>query len=297
MKPLVTIALAVAQIAAGQQALDEELIGAVAGAGEERPADQSRPERERHRDVRGEREHLQLPGVPPCRDDGAPPAGHEVDDLVGRQQRSADVDHELDQIRPDDRRDPAFERVDERQHADDGDRPEPQVRETGKARLQHRGQHERRGEDADALGERAHDQEQPGGNSARDRTEAALEQRVGREQLAAEIRRQQQAGDDEAANDIADEDLQVRERSSLLRAREMTVGERGHADQRQRARLSGDDREADDDPGRLARTEEVILDAPVSLAEPHAERGDAGEVREQHDVIDRRESHRPLKVS
>ena len=123
--------LAVAQVPARQQPLDQQLIGAVAGVRQERAAEQSGPERERHASgpTRTRRAEASPPprlprrSRPAARASGAP--------ALRGQQRAADVDHELNQVGPDDRGNAAFEGVDQRQRADDDDRPGPQVRNAG----------------------------------------------------------------------------------------------------------------------------------------------------------------------
>ena len=84
---------------------------------------------------------------------------------------------------------------------------------------------------------------------ARAGAEPPLEQRIGGQEIAGEVRRQEEPGDDEAADDVTDQDLQVGQRPALLRPGKRSERQRRHADQRQRARLGGDDRQTDDDPG------------------------------------------------
>ena len=67
---------------------------------------------------------------------------------------------------------------------------------------------------------------------------------------------------------------------------------RRHADERQRAGLGGDDRQADDPPRRGAAADEVVGDRRVARAELRAEDRDAGQVGREDRVVQRRKSHR-----
>ena len=116
---------AVAQVPARQQALDEQLVGTMRCHRQERAADEAGPERERQARIPRPRHDLQLAGARRVRDDRRPAARDEVNKHVAGQERSADVDHELHEVGPDHGGDPAFERVDEGEHTDEHDRPEP----------------------------------------------------------------------------------------------------------------------------------------------------------------------------
>ena len=104
-----------ALIAGGQQALHDELVSAVAGGGEEGPADHPGPEgvgsRQREREI----EDPELVHAGGEVMDGGPSAGHEVQDREHADQRAADVDGGLHDVGPDDRGQPALEGVNQRE--------------------------------------------------------------------------------------------------------------------------------------------------------------------------------------
>ena len=102
---------------------------------------------------------------------------------------------------------------------------------------------------------------------ARAGAEPPLEQRIGGQEIAGEVRRQEEPGDDEAADDVTDQDLQVGQRPTLLRPGERSEASAGTPISVKRARLGGDDRQTDDDPGGVARAEEVVLDASAAPGE------------------------------
>ena len=80
------------------------------------------------------------------------------------------------------------------------------------------------------------------------RTKPAIEQRIRRQHLPLEVRGDEEPTDDKARDDVAGDDLKVGEGAAELRAGVRRERKRGNADQRQRARFRGDDRQADDDP-------------------------------------------------
>jgi hypothetical protein len=62
-------------------------------------------------------------------------------------------------------------------------------------------------------------------------------------------------------------------------------GIRRHADDRERARLGGDDRDADAPPRDVAAAKEVVARGALILPEPHAEPDDAAEVDDDDQPI------------
>src|SRR5437899_11916584 len=91
-------------------------------------AEQAGPKSKRDAEIKFERNELELTRGCRFRCDRMPTTRNEMKQLVGSQQRSADVNDQLDQVGPDNRGDAAFESVDQRQHANDYDRPKPKMR-------------------------------------------------------------------------------------------------------------------------------------------------------------------------
>ena len=112
------------------------------------------------------------------------PPGVKLDEFIRGEERAADVDHELDQVGPDDGGDAPFEGVGQREDTDQADRPEPQVRNRWQTRREDGREDERRREHPDPLRERAHDQKQRCGDVPGGRAEAPLQQRIRRVQIA-----------------------------------------------------------------------------------------------------------------
>ena len=184
-----------------------------------------------------------------------------------------DVDEQLDHVGPDDGRGAAAHRVDDHHQAEDDD-------DHADRDARHHGDHQRRRIQADAVGERARADEQPGAEVLDRRPEALPQQVVGRQQVAGEVGRHQQQRDQGPPEDEAGGELQEPEVAG--------VGRRRHADERQRARFGGDggaaDRPARDGPAG----EEVVGRGAVEPAEPAAEGGDAGEIDADDEIVDQR---------
>src|SRR5207248_3831955 len=111
--------------------------------------------------------------------------------------------------------------------------------------------------------------------------------------VAPEVRGNQQPADYEARHDVASDDLQIGEAAALLRARVRRVGERWNADERQRARFGGDDRQADHHPRRVAAAEKIVFDGSMRGTKAAAEDRDAGEVHGEDGVVEAGEAHPP----
>ena len=107
--------------------------------------------------------------------------------FVSRQQRAADVDHQLDQVSPNHRGDAAFERINQSKHAHDYDRPQPEIRQARQAGAEYGAQDERRREHPHAFGQSAHQQKKGRGEVFSLHAEPVLEQFVGSQQIAAKI--------------------------------------------------------------------------------------------------------------
>ena len=137
-------------------------------------------------------------------------------------QRSADVDGHLDDVGPDDGGHSALEGVEQRERGDDGD-GEHVSGADGDA------DHDGDGEDADAFGCGAGEQEEARGDLVERVAEAAVDELIGGQHLALEVFWQEERGDDDAAEHVADDDLQEAEVAG--------EGEAGRADDGEGARF------------------------------------------------------------
>jgi hypothetical protein len=157
-----------------------------------------------------------------------------------------------------------------------------------------RGQHEGSREHPHALREGPHQEEQGRHGVFDANAESPRQHLVGREDLAAgdiEEQGHEQPREQHARDHVAGDDLQVRQAAALLGAREGAKGDRRNANEGERARLGSDDGHADDPPRRPSPPDEVFRHRMVCASEPHPERRDAGEVCDEHDGVDARESH------
>ena len=128
-----------------QQPLDKKLIRAVAGGSKCRPANHSSPKCVRDPEARGEIEDSQFARARGSGMNGGPTSGHKMQDRPQPDQCSADVDHGLHHVGPDHSCEAAFERIDERQYSNDGNR-------RYLSRAQSDSYHNRYGIDAHSLG-------------------------------------------------------------------------------------------------------------------------------------------------
>ena len=103
---------------------------------------------------------------------------------------------------------------------------------------------------ADPVAERAVEEEDRGGHRAHGAAEALLQQLVGRVDLAAEVGGDEEDGDEQPPDDVADHELEERPVAA--------VGGAGGADEGERARLGGDDAGGDGPPRHAARGQEVV---------------------------------------
>jgi hypothetical protein len=145
--------------------------------------------------------------------------------------------------------------------------------------------HDRRREQPDAVGERARQQEESRGQLRDARPEPPREQRIRRKQLAAEVGRNEQHAHEYPADDVAQRELE--------KGHVAGVGGGGDADERQRARLGGDDRAAHRPPRHRSAAQEVVARRALEPREPRAEGGDGGEIQRDDGVVERRE-HAPV---
>src|ERR1700682_3879370 len=121
---------------------------------------------------------------------------------------SADVDGHLGYVGPDDGGHASLEGVEQREEGDDSD-GEGVVGADGDA------DDDGDSEDADALSSGAGEQEEAGGDLMQRGSETAGNRLVGGEHLSLKVPRQEDQRDDDAANHVAEDDLQEAEVSCI----------------------------------------------------------------------------------
>ena len=134
------------------------------------------------------------------------------------------------------------------------------------------------GENPYALGQGARHQENQRGQFAHALAEPAPHQLVRREHLAAEVVRQQQHGNHDAGQQVAEDDLQESQVAGEGQGRRAHDG--------QGAGFGGDDGKADGPPGGGSATQEVVAQALSPAAEARAEPGDGHQVEQDHPEIE-----------
>src|ERR1035438_9478208 len=267
---------ALALIAGAEEALHHELVGAVAGGGEETAAGQAGPERvgageKLHGGRKTEIENGELVGG---RRDGhhvSPSAGDLSEDDEKAENCSDYIERHLHDVGPDDRGHAAFEGIEEGENHDHHNRSDL-------AGAEHDGDDDGDGEDADAFGESAGDQENGGGELADAFAEAAAHELVGSEHFAAEILGKEQDGDHDAGQQVAEDHLEEAEVA--------VEGEGGGADDGQGAGFGGDYGKADGPPRGGAPAQEIVAEALLAGAKTGAEPGDGGQVGENDGQVE-----------
>src|ERR1700728_3646146 len=259
-----------------QQALDNELIGAVARSSEGSPAENARPERVRQPEVGTEIEHLQLARAGRGGMNRCPSTGNEVQDRDQSDEGGAHINRGLNYIGPDHCRQTAFECIDERQCSDDRNR-------RNLARTKSNRDHNRYGVDAHALGRSARQQEQSGGKRTQPAAEAVLDQFVSGVKIAAKIMRQQHKADHDAPCQVTHYYLQEGE--------VRVVGKAGNADNSERAGFGCDYGKRDGPPGNIAPSKKVIAQRALPLAEAQSKQRDARQIQRDNREIEFIQAH------
>ncbi len=260
--------------ASREEALDEELVGAVRRQRQRDSAEQSGPEGVDRARVEREIEDAEVLGADAR--DFIPTAGDQAQQAEEDQQRAADVDEHLHDVGPDDGRRAAADGVDDHRDAEHEHRP-------GHRHLRDDRDHERRGEQANAVGERPRDEKDDRGDVLHRRAEPALQQLVGRVELAAEVRGNEEDAHQQPSGDVADGDL---EKGHVSRVR---AG--GDADEAERAGLGRDDGEADRPPGHRPSRQEVVAGGFLEAREPGSEGDDREQVGGDDRIVEPVEDH------
>jgi len=252
-------AAAVAFVACGEKALDDNLIGAVGGHGEKGAADEPGPEGVPGGPVEGEIEELEFVSGGGCNlGDFAPSAGNAVQQYEESDGAAGQVNHELCDVGPDDGAHAAFEGVQNGQgdYENDGE-----FFRGAKDDADDQGD----GGDADAFGNGAGDEERAGGDGAHFLAEAFFDEGVGGEEFSAEVAGEEEKDDQNAPDQVAEDELEKGEVTS--------VGDGGGADDGEGGGFRGHDGKGQGPPGGGASAEKIVAGVLLLAAEAHAECG------------------------
>ena len=170
------------------------------------------------------------------------------------------IQQKLRHVGPDDGFHAAFERVQDRQRNYD------EHREAFRSSQRH-ADHQCDCGDAYSFRQRARSQKRQSRNRAHFCAEALFDKRVRGQKLATKIPRKKQNRYEEAADDVAEHQLQKRKIAGVSNSR--------RADNRERGRFRGHDGKRQSPPGRVATTQEIIFGGMLLLAEAKSEKRDA----------------------
>ncbi len=270
--------LTVPQGAAGQHPLDDQLVGTVAGHGEDRAAEDCRRQGEgAGQHVGGGEVGVEDPEVPGVQRGGeAVPADMPAED-ADRQQRPARVQAHLDHVGPDHRLDAAEVGVadgDHGQHDDD-----QLVADVQAELVQQQLDRDRRGEEPDALGEQPGEDEGDRGDPLQPRPEPLRQVLVGADEVAPLVERDQHGRHHDPPDDVAQCQLDVAEGLAA-------GGPAGDADHGQHAGLGRHHREAHRPPRHPPLADEVVGGGLLAPRETQPDPGDDDEVHHDHDQVD-----------
>src|ERR1041385_4867188 len=135
-------------------------------------------------------------------------------------------------------------------------------------------------EEAHAVGDGAHDNEERRGERAHAPAEAFLQELVDGDELAAKVRRDEEQRDDDAPDEIAEDQL---EEGEVAAAR---VGDAGDGDEGDGGGLGGHDGRADRPPRYAVPGEEITGRRLRPPPEPRPRRDDGGEIPDDDDEVD-----------
>ena len=148
------------------------------------------------------------------------------------------------------------------------------------------------GGNADAFGDGAGDEKRAGGYRAHFLAETFFDERVGGEKLAAKIAGEKKQHDEDAADQIADDQLNESHVSG--------VGDGGRADDGERRGFRGDDGKGEGPPGSGFAAEKIVEadgfaifagDVFFAAAEAHAESGYGEEIGDDDGEVERVDAH------
>ena len=208
-----------------------------------------------------------------------PASGHEVQNREQTHQRSADVNRGLHHIRPDHRRQPAFESVDQRKRRDDCDGGDL-------ARPQCDSYNDRNRVNSHSLSRSPGHQKKAGRQRTQPLAEATFNQLVCGVQVATEIMGQKNKADHYTAHNVAHYHLQKREIGIVSQTR--------NADDRQGAGFRRDDRKRNRPPGNVPVRQKVVTQSALFFAEAQSEQSDPNQVERDDGEIKLVQNHKQL---
>src|SRR5580692_4698555 len=182
---------------------------------------------------------------------GQPTARNRMPEDEHCNQRASQVDGELNHIGPDDGGHAALECVDQGEDGYDADGGDvaSEIAHSGKEGAERDPDNDGDGKDPNAFSCGARDQEQGGRERPQTVAEPALDQLIRGDQVAAKIMRNEQNSNDNAANDVADHELEESEVAFISEPR--------HADDGERTGFRSDDGQRNCPPRNLLVGEEV----------------------------------------
>ena len=130
---------------------------------------------------------------------------------------------------------------------------------------------------AHARRQRFADEEEAARELPRRGAEGVFEQLIRRIDFALQVMRHHHDREQDAGDDVPDDDLEEGHVSA--------VGHGGHADDGERARLGGDDGEANAPPRNVFAAEEIVAGVALVFAEPDAEPDDAQQIGEDDQPV------------
>ena len=217
--------------------------------------------------------------------DFGPAAGDAVEQDPEGDRATGQIEKKLRDVGPDDGFHAAFEGVENGERDDDDD---GQVL----GRAEDHADDESDGGNADAFGDGASDEERAGGNGAHFFAEAFFDERVGGEKLAAKIAGEKKEDNEDAADQIADDQLNEGQVPG--------VGDGGRADDGERGGFRSDDGKGEGPPGSGFAAEKIVEtdgfaifagDVFFAAAEAHAKSGYGEEIGDDDGEVERVNAH------
>jgi len=277
---------AVAVIARCQKALNDGLIGAVAGHRQRSTADEAGPECVFPAEAEGKIKYLQFVASS-CGDlrHFGPAVWNAMEQDEKSDDAAGDIQEQLRNVGPDDRAHAAFEGV------EDGERDDNQNGETLGSAEDH-ADHKRDGGNAHTFGYSAGNEKGTRSDGAHLFPEALFDERIGSEKCTTKVAREQKQYDKNAADDVSDDQL---EESHVAR-----ISDSGSADDGERGSFRRDDGECQSPPGCGAAAEKVLKadgnavgfdSIALAAAEMHAQSRDNEQIKDDDGEIERMNEH------
>ncbi len=219
-------------------------------------------------------EQLELARVQGAREAGA--ADVPGQDRDG-EDRAAQVEAHLDGVGPDDRLDAAEVGVHDGDHGEHDD--DEAVARVHAELVEQQLDGDRGGEQPDALGEEPGEDEGDRGQPLEFQPESGPQVLVGADEAAPLVQGDEDGGDDDAADDVAEGQFDVAEALSA-------VGAAGHADDGEHAGLGGDHGERHRPPRHAALADEVVLRRRLPAGQAQSDHGDRHQVDDDHHEVE-----------